>query len=215
MLPLHEVNDYRTELNRGLPRDLPNREPVVEMSARHLARMSEVNQHLNLTRIVEPREAAVKHVLDSVLPWRLLEPYTTLADIGSGAGFPGVPLALTFPDKRFLLIESVGKKARFLSELVTELGLPNVSVHAARAEELLRVEKADVLIARAVASCDKLLKLLRPVLQGRALLLYKGADVEPELREAAAEAERQKRKPRILMRYELPHGAGARSIIAL
>ncbi len=213
MPPLHEVNDYRTQLDRVLPTDLPHRDHAVEMSARHLARMAQVNQHLNLTRIVEPREAAVKHVLDSVLPWRLFEPYNTIADIGSGAGFPGVPLALVFPEKRFLLIESVGKKARFLSELVTELGLLNVAVHAVRAEKVLRVEKADVLVARAVAACDKLLKLLRPVLKGRALMLYKGGDVAGEMAEAAPEAQRQRRTLRIAMRYELPDGAGARSIL--
>lgn len=209
MPPPDEVNAYRTELNRVLPADLPHRESVVDGSARHLARMAHVNQHLNLTRIVAPREAAVKHVLDSVLPWRLLEPYDGIADIGSGAGFPGVPLGLVFPEKRFLLIESVGKKARFLAEV----NLPNVTVFALRAEEILREAQADLLIVRAVASCDKLLKLLRPVLKGRALLLYKSGDVEAELQEAAAEAQRQRRTPRVAMRYELPDGAGARSIV--
>ena len=209
MPPPPEVNAYRTELDRVLPDDLPHRANVVEMSALHLARMALVNQHLNLTRITEPREAAVKHVLDSVLAWRLFEPYAAIADIGSGAGFPGVPLALVFPDKRFLLIESVGKKARFLGEV----DLPNVTVHAVRAEEFLRSARADVLVARAVASCDKLLQLLRPVLPGRSLLLYKGGDVEAELQEAVAEARRQRREPRVVLRYELPDGAGARSMV--
>ena len=211
MPPPDEVNAYRTELDRVLPADLPHREHVAEGSARHLARMAQVNQDLNLTRIVEPREAAVKHVLDCVLPWRLLEPYSAIADIGSGAGFPGVPLALVFPEKRFLLIESVGKKARFLSGV----SLPNVTVHAVRAEEVLRTAQADLLLARAVASCDKLLKLLRPVLKGRALLLYKSGDVERELHEAGAEAQRQRRTPRVVMRYELPDAAGARSMVLL
>ena len=205
------LTDYRSELERVLPPELPHRENVVEASARHLTRMAEVNRHLNLTRIVDPREAAVKHVLDSVLPWRLLEPYNVIADIGSGAGFPGVPLALVFPEKRFLLIESVGKKARFLSDV----NVPNVTVHAVRAEEFLRTAEADLLLVRAVASCDKLFKLLRPVLRGRALLLYKSGDVEAELQEAAAESQRQRRTPRVVMRYELPDGAGSRSMVLL
>ena len=200
------ANEYLLALEDVLPPDLPNRGVVVEKSAQHLARMREVNENINLTRIIEPREAAIKHVLDSVLPWPLLAPFHVIADIGSGPGFPGIPLALVFPEKRVLLIESIGKKARFLEEIVRQLELSNVEVHNARAEEVLRNSPADVIVARAVASCEKLLKLLKPVLAKRKLLLYKGGDVEQEIAQAGKPAT-------VAMRYELPYESGTRAVV--
>ncbi len=199
-------NDYRGALESVLPADLPNRAHVVEKSAQHLAMMREMNEVMNLTRIVEPREAAIKHVLDSVVPWQLFHAYKSIADVGSGAGFPGIPLALTFPDKRVLLIESIAKKARFLSDVVRELQLKNIEVINARAEDALKAANVDVIVARAVASCDKILKLLKPVLTNRKLLLYKGGDVDQEIAEA-------KQKAKLAMRYVLPEGSGERTII--
>jgi 16S rRNA (guanine527-N7)-methyltransferase len=200
------ANEYLLALEDVLPADLPNRAAVVEKSARHLALMRQVNESINLTRIIEPREAAIKHVLDSVVPWPLLAPFHVIADVGSGPGFPGIPLALLFPEKRVLLIESIGKKARFLEDVVRELQLGNVEVHGARAEEVLRNSAADLIVARAVASCENLLKLLKPVLANRKLVLYKGGDVEQEIAQAGKPAT-------IAMRYELPNQSGARAVV--
>ena len=200
------VTDYERALESVLPDDLPHRPQVVKRGARHLNRMREVNEVMNLTRIVEPEEAAIKHVLDSVMPWRLLLPYAVIADVGSGAGFPGIPLALVFPEKRVLLIESIGKKAKFLEDTVHDLELTNVAVHHGRAEEVLKASQADVIVARAVASCDKLLKLLKPVLGKRRLLLYKGSNIEAEIAEAGG-------KLRIAMDYTLPEASGDRTIL--
>ena len=199
-------SDYSLALDSVLPADLPNRAVVVAKGGSHLARMREVNEQMNLTRIIEPREAAIKHVLDSVIPWKLLTGYKVIADIGSGPRFPGIPLALVFPEKRILLIESIGKKARFLQDVVRELELTNVEVHGARAEDVLKQNDTDVIVARAVASCAKLLKLLKPVLRNRRLLLYKGSDIEEEVAEAGKPAT-------IAMRYELPDESGRRSIV--
>src|SRR3982751_5142369 len=111
-----------------LPSDLPNRADVVVKAAVHLARIVEANQSFNLTRITSVREAVIKHVLDSVVPWRLFAAAPAVLDAGTGAGFPGVPLALVLPEVRFVLSESVGKKARFVEATVEELKLGNVEV---------------------------------------------------------------------------------------
>src|SRR5579863_5650007 len=128
--------DFESELNEVLPADLPHRENVVCKSARHLALIVEANQHLNLTRITSPREAAIKHVLDSLMPWRLFHDAKHVLDAGTGAGFPGIPLALMLPKTRFTLAESTLKKARFVESVLDELKLPNVEITARRAEEL-------------------------------------------------------------------------------
>src|SRR4051794_229471 len=94
---------FADELNRVLPPDLPHRETVICAASKHLALIVEANRHLNLTRITTPREAAVKHVLDSVMPWRLFLGLRHVLDAGTGAGFPGIPLALVLPETRFTL----------------------------------------------------------------------------------------------------------------
>ena len=115
-----------------LPQDLPHREKVISKAAHHLDLIVETNQHLNLTRIVAPREAAIKHVLDSVVAWRHFANRGHVLDAGSGAGFPGVPLAVVLPDLRFTLAESIHKRAHFLEQAVDALELANVDVVAER-----------------------------------------------------------------------------------
>ena len=176
----------------------------------------EANRHFNLTRIVDAREAAIKHVVDSLLPWRLFEGAGEVADAGSGAGFPGIPLALVLPQTRFTLLESTGKKARFLESVVQELALPNVEVRAQRAEEWLKTHRVAIVTARAVAPLSRAAALFAPALRGGArVLLYKGPDAAAEIGEAAAETAKRRLRLRIIERYELPDALGTRSIVEM
>jgi len=203
---------FEDELNRVLPADLPHRENVVQGSARHLALIVEANQYLNLTRITSPREAAIKHVLDSVMPWRLFQDARHVLDAGTGAGFPGIPLALVLPETQFTLAESIQKKARFVESVLGELKLPNVEITPRRAEEL----KADVITARALAPISRVLALFRPALKaGARILLYKGPDAELEIAEAAAEARKIRALMQVVMRYDLPDSLGTRAIVQI
>jgi 16S rRNA (guanine527-N7)-methyltransferase len=204
--------DFEDELNRVLPADLPHRENVVKGASKHLALIVEANKVLNLTRIVTPREAAIKHVLDSVMPWRLFVGARHVLDAGTGAGFPGIPLALVLPEIRFTLAESIQKKARFIESALAELKIPNVEITAARAEEL----KADVITARALAPIPRVLSLFRPALKaGARILLYKGPDAEQEIAEAAAEARKIRARIEVVMRYDLPDSLGRRAIVQI
>jgi|HigsolmetaAR201D_1030396.scaffolds.fasta_scaffold08101_4 16S rRNA (guanine(527)-N(7))-methyltransferase GidB len=207
---------FEAELESVLPADLSHRARVVEACALHLRLVAEVNEYMNLTRISTPREAAIKHVLDSIMPWPRIQDARTILDIGSGAGFPGIPLALVFPDRQFILTESIRKKAAFLDRAVQALELPNVEIRAERTEDVLRGWRVDLAIARAVARTAKLLRILAPVKNkiGR-LLLYKGPDADQELSEAAPELRRLRLKAGISLRYELPDSSGLRSIIEI
>ncbi len=197
--------DFGSELDDVLPADLPHRERVILKSAQHLALIVEANKVINLTRITTPREAAIKHVLDSVLPWRLFLGAKHVLDAGTGAGFPGVPLALVLPEIQFTLAESIQKKARFLETALTALDLPNVTVAPQRAEDILKAQKIDIVTARAFAPISRTLELLK----GTRLLLYKGPDVEREI----AEVRRPKASIEVVMRYDLPDQLGARIIV--
>jgi 16S rRNA (guanine527-N7)-methyltransferase len=207
---------FEEKLRVVLPQDLPNRERVAVLGAKHLEMIEETNRVMNLTRIVSAHEAAVKHVLDSVMPWRLFANLSTVLDAGTGAGFPGIPLALVLPDVSFILSESVQKKARFVQSAVETLGLGNVNVKAARAEEILNAQRVDVVTARAVAPLVKAIPLFAPALRKRTrVLLYKGPDAEAEISEAAIEAKKRQVRVLISLRYELPDGLGLRTIVEL
>jgi 16S rRNA (guanine527-N7)-methyltransferase len=200
------------ELSRVLPADLPNRETVIQGASKHLALIIEANKILNLTRIVTPREAAIKHVLDSVIPWRLFGARHVL-DAGTGAGFPGIPLALVLPETRFTLAESIQKKARFVESALGELKLPNVDVTPRRAEELTGI---DVITARALAPIPRILALFRPALKaGATILLYKGPDAATEIAEAAAEARKMRVRMEVVTSYDLPDSMGTRTIVQI
>jgi len=205
--------EFADELNRVLPADLPHRETVVAGASKHLALIVEANRHFNLTRIVTPREAAIKHVLDSVTPWRLCLGVPHVLDAGTGTGFPGIPLALVLPETRFTLAESTGKKARFVESALSELQLPNVEIASRRAEEL---DTKDVITARALAPIPRVLALFRPALKaGARMLLYKGPDAEQEIAEAVAEARKIPARMGVVMRYELPEALGTRTIVQI
>jgi 16S rRNA (guanine527-N7)-methyltransferase len=203
-------------LNRTLPADLPRRAVVIQKASQHLQRVLEVNQYLNLTRITDSHEAAVKHVVDSVIPWRLFESARDVLDAGAGAGFPGIPLALALPHLHFTLAESTQKKARFLEDAITALELPNVTVFARRAEEIWRDTGADIITARALAPISRVLGLFAPALKaGRKILLYKGPDAEQEIAESSKEASRRKTEISVIMRYDLPDSLGTRTIVRI
>jgi len=200
--------DFAPELNSVIPADIPHRDALIAGAALHLALIVEANKVLNLTRITSPREAAIKHVLDSVTPWRLFEGARHVIDAGTGAGFPGIPLALVLPEIRFTLAESIQKKARFVESALAVLKLPNVEITPQRAEEL----QAEVITARALAPISKILTLFRSALKdGSRILLYKGPDVATEI----AEAGKTRAHIEVVMRYELPDSLGSRAIVEI
>jgi len=207
---------FAEHLRQLLPAGVPRRDDCIELAARHLHLIVETNRQFNLTRIVDPREAAIKHVVDSLLPWRLFEGAAHIADAGSGAGFPGIPLAIALPQARFTLLESTLKKARFLESVVSELALPRVEVCPVRAEEWLGTHRVDLVIARAVAPISRAAALFAPALRtGARVLLYKGPDAATEIAEAAAETAKRRLRVRIVERYELPEALGARTIVEI
>ena len=160
---------------------------------RHYTTLTEWNQRINLTSIVQPEAVQTLHFLDSltvanVLPVGVLQNGRVL-DIGSGAGFPGIPLKIAFPGIKLELIESTAKKVKFLYHLIDHLGLDGVEVRLGRAEDLannpkLR-ERFDVVLARGLAKMAALAELtlsfLRP---GGLLVAHKKGDINQELTDA-------------------------------
>jgi 16S rRNA (guanine527-N7)-methyltransferase len=154
--------------------------------------------------------------LDSVLPWAHFSGSRRVLDAGTGAGFPGLPLALVLPDVKFALAESTGKKARFVESAIAELGIQNVVVVNARAEEWLRTNRTDLITGRALAPLDRACELFAHALRGGArALLYKGPDVEQEIAGAATKVRKYKLRLKVVERYELPGDAGTRTLVEM
>ncbi|HXR76809.1 MAG TPA: 16S rRNA (guanine(527)-N(7))-methyltransferase RsmG [Bryobacteraceae bacterium] len=207
---------FEEQLRDILPVELPHRETLVHLGTLHLELIEETNRFMNLTRITQPREAAIKHVLDSVLPWRLFAGARNVLDAGTGAGFPGIPLAAILPETKFVLSESVQKKARFVETAAQKLGMGNVAVLPVRAEDVLKSERFEIVTGRALAPLNKALPLFAPALKrGARVLLYKGPDLEEEISAAAAEARKRGIRITVVERYELPEKYGQRSIVEL
>jgi 16S rRNA (guanine527-N7)-methyltransferase len=146
--------------------------------------LRERNEHVNLTSIVSPEGILTLHMLDSLSVANDLGDARRLMDVGTGGGFPGIPLAVACPDRNFMLIDGTQKKIRFVSEAIAALDIRNAQAVAARAENYPGEKNFDVVLARAVGSLADLVRetsgLLAP--HGR-LLAMKGRVPDEELRD--------------------------------
>lgn len=185
---------------------------------KYFSLLTEYNARFNLTAITEREEVFEKHFLDSVTGERLISSNADVLEVGSGAGFPSLPLKIIRNDLKFTLVESTGKKCEFLKTAVAELGLSDVTVLNERAETLAHDpfyrEKFDVCCARAVAKLNTLSEYCLPfVKQGGKFLAYK-ANADEELREAENAIKKLGGRVGRIYRYSLPNHGG-RTLISV
>ncbi len=151
----------------------------------------EWNEKVNLTRITDPEEFVIKHFIDSVIccGFEEFRQAGTVVDVGTGGGFPGVPLAILSPDKEYTLIDSLQKRLKIIDALCAAAGIHNVTTLHGRAEDLAADPKYrqqfDLCVSRAVANTAVLAEYCLPFIRtGGWLLAYKGPDAEAEAKEA-------------------------------
>lgn len=182
--------------------------------------MLEYNKMVNLTSITAWDEAVVKHLMDSLAieQWNIWGSANNIVDLGTGPGIPGIPLAIAYPDKRLFLLETNGKKVKFLNEAIKELQLNNVTVLHGRAEELgqkkeLR-EHMDLVVTRAVASLPVLLELAFPLVKvGGHLVAYKGPEPHDEIERAQSAQRIMFAKDPEIIYYSLDKNYGDRTLV--
>jgi 16S rRNA (guanine527-N7)-methyltransferase len=146
----------------------------------------EAGQRLNLTSVDDPLEIAENLMIDSMVPAKWIVPGARVLDLGTGAGLPGIPMKITFPELDMTLIDSRRKRISFVGYVIRRLGLENICAQHARAENLARQgEIFDVVISRAVSSLSELIRLAMPLLgSGGMLMAMKGREYEAELQDA-------------------------------
>lgn len=180
------------------------------------ALLLEYNERYNLTTILEEKDMFYKHFLDSVVGEKSFKKGARVIEIGSGAGFPSIPLKLIRDDLSFTLVESVGKKCEFLHAVVDKLGLSGMNIYSKRAEDLAREnihrEKYDAATARAVARMNTLSEYCLPFVKvGGVFVAYKSGDTS-EIDEAQSAYKTLGGKLKSVEKYELPEGYGERTL---
>ncbi|GLS90375.1 ribosomal RNA small subunit methyltransferase G [Psychromonas marina] len=147
---LEQLQTMLAETELSIPADQQNKLiQLVELLAKW-------NKAYNLTSVRDPQQMLVKHIMDSIVVSPHLQGQR-LIDVGTGPGLPGLPLAILNPDKQFVLLDSLGKRLRFIRQAVLELGLKNVEFVQSRVEEYQPEEKFDVVLSRAFASLEDML----------------------------------------------------------
>lgn len=191
---------------------------------RYYALLLEGNQKTNLTRITDEREAVIKHFLDSltvlsVLPTELRNAPLRFIDVGTGGGFPGIPLLIACPHWTGTLLEATGKKVAFLAESLRDLALSGTALHG-RAEEVARDpahrDRYDLVFARAVAEMSALSELCLPFVKvGGRFVAMKGSTGEDELSRARKAIRLLGGDAVSVQALELPEGMGERRLITV
>ena len=204
--------------------DIEDPEQKAEKMIAYVDRILEANEHVNLTAITDREEAIRKHLIDSLSCAEAAGGHKcvpkTAVDIGTGGGFPGVPLAIALPETEFTLIDSVEKKLRIVDEICRDLGIDNVEVCHGRAEDLAREEDHrdyyDLCVSRAVANMQTLCELCLPfVKKGGRFIAYKGPECVEEVKSAAKAMEALEGKLQAIMPQPRAEGMEGHSLVII
>lgn len=186
------MNEYR-EIEKSFQKlNIILTDKQINQFVRYYELLMEKNKVMNLTAITEFCDVVSKHFIDSLMICKVTEPKGKLIDIGTGAGFPGIPLKIVYPDLKMVLLDSLNKRVQFLNEVIRELGLNDIDAIHGRAEDFARNElyreQSDICVSRAVANLSSLAEYCIPFLKkGGFFAAYKSGNIQEEL-EAAKKA---------------------------
>lgn len=175
------------------------------------------NEKVNLTAITEEKEVYTKHFLDSILAVDAIPVNASVVDVGTGAGFPSLPIKIIRPDINLTMVDSLNKRVNFLNYLCDLLKINSTNVHG-RAEEFATKnrQKFDVAVARAVAKLNTLLEYLLPLVKvGGFVIAYKGSNYKDELDEATNALNVLGGKILKTIKLDLPNQYGERNLIII
>ena len=183
-----EIKEFKQIMTENLkPLNIELSDMQIEQFYNYMNILIEWNKIMNLTGITEPKEVITKHFIDSLTVLNKIDKQSKLIDVGTGAGFPGIPIKIAFPEIEVVLLDSLNKRIKFLNKVIEKLQLDNIKTIHGRAEDYGKDknyrEKYDIAIARAVAPLNILLEYLMPFVKvGGKCICMKGSNVEEEIK---------------------------------
>lgn len=185
-----EINNFKNLFKKySNILDISISEKEIFLFYQYMNLLLEWNEKMNLTAITEGKDVILKHFIDSITINKYLQEKNRIMDIGTGAGFPGIPLKILNPQKEFILVDSLNKRIQFLEEVKRELELDNLTLIHSRVEDLAKNnnyrESADVAVSRAVANLRVLVEYMLPFVKKDGIVIcMKGPNIEEELEES-------------------------------
>ena len=176
----------------------------------------EWNEKINLTAITEPKEVILKHFIDSISILKYLENGKNLIDVGTGAGFPGLPLNILNNDLEYVLLDSLNKRINYLNNVIESLDLKNITTIHSRVEDFAKTNREgfDIATSRAVASLNVLLEYLLPIVKvGGICICMKGSNAQEEIEKSKKALEELGGKIEKIEEIVLPDSDNIRNII--
>lgn len=194
----------------------------IDQLIRYYEMLAEKNKVMNLTAVIQWEDVQVRHYLDSLLLSKVMDlsAVRSVLDLGTGAGFPGIPLKIVFPHLHMTLADSLQKRIRFLDEVIRELALTGIRTVHGRAEDLGHLpefrERYDLVVSRAVANLSSLSEYCIPFVRtGGVFVSYKASEVEEEVRAAEAAVRKLGGEKPAVTTLPLPMSEMARSFVVV
>ncbi len=195
-------------------------EKIADKFYKYTNMLLEWNEKINLTAITEISDIILKHYIDSLTINKYIKEQNTIIDIGTGAGFPGIPLKIVNPNNKFILVDSLNKRINFLKEVEKELNLQDIEMIHSRVEDLAKIkeyrEKIDLAVSRAVANLSTLLEYMLPFVKENGLCIcMKGPNITQEVEDSKKAIEILGGKIEKIEKINLPGSEIERNIILI
>lgn len=185
-----EINEFKEIMNENAKKiNIEFNDKQLEQFFEYMNLLIEWNEKINLTAITEPKEIIIKHFIDSLTINKYIEKNNKIVDVGTGAGFPGIPIKIYKPEVEVTLVDSLNKRINFLNEVISKLGLEKIDTIHSRVEEFARNkkyrEKFDISTSRAVANLSTLSEYLIPLVKENGkIICMKASEAEEEIEQA-------------------------------
>ena len=216
-----ELEEFKKELlKKAKMINIELNDEQINQFYNYMKMIQEWNEKINLTAILEPNEMILKHFIDSMTILDKIKENDRIVDVGTGAGFPGLPIKITKPNTDIVLLDSLNKRIKFLDNVIGELNLKNIKTVHARAEEfgsnIEYRECFDVAVSRAVAPMNILLEYLIPAVKvGGTCICMKGPEIDEEIEKSKRALEVLGGKIEKIEKIDLVNSGNRRTLITV